>query len=68
MRNNFGSKVFFVMAVVLALVVQFAFVGGATAASAVKELKWAVFVPENDYMAPPLKQFRDDVEKLTMGQ
>jgi len=67
MRNNFDSKVFFVMAAVLALVVQFAFVGGATAASAVKELKWAVFVPENDYMAPPLKQFRDDVEKLSNG-
>ena len=67
MRNSLGSKVFLVIAVVLALVVQFAFVGGATAASAVKELKWAVFVPENDYMAPPLKQFRDDVEKFTNG-
>ena len=46
MRNSLGNKVFLAVAVVLALVVQFAMVSGATAALAVKELKWAVFVPE----------------------
>ena len=67
MRNSLGNRLFLVITVVLVLVVQAAFVGVAMAAAPVKELKWAVFVPENDYMAPPLKQFRDDVEKLTNG-
>lgn len=33
-----------------------------------KELKWAVFVPQNDYLAPPLKQFAKDIETYTNGE
>jgi TRAP-type C4-dicarboxylate transport system substrate-binding protein len=33
----------------------------------VRELKWAVFVPENDFASPPLKRFAEDVERYTNG-
>jgi TRAP-type C4-dicarboxylate transport system substrate-binding protein len=33
----------------------------------VRELKWAVFVPENAFDAPPLKRFTEDVERYTNG-
>jgi TRAP-type C4-dicarboxylate transport system substrate-binding protein len=58
------SKGLCVLVITVSVLVLFA---QADAASAVKELKWAVFVPESAYDSPPLKGFRDDIERYTNG-
>ena len=68
MSNVRRSKGVWILSTMLAVFTLLALVWGAKAAQgAVKELKWAVFVPESAYDSPPLKRFREDVEKYTDG-
>lgn len=70
MSNVCGKRQFFSFFVMLVMLfsIGLAYSGTTMAAdSKVRELKWATFVPENAFDAPPLKQFVQDIEKYTNG-
>ena len=63
MGKSSSLKMFGFM-VLLAIV----FLGFTSATIEAKELRWAVFVPQRDFLAPPLIQFAKDIETYTNGE